>query len=338
MRFWLAGLALVFANMANAHQFETLAVSLEEQPGQLVSVVLKVSLGREDRPSHVAPRLTPDCEPVGNARQERLADLMLRSWTLKCEAGLKGRTLTLEGLGPSTPDAVVIVQYLDGSSDTQVLDRREFWLVLGRDGSSSNVQALAAYIPIGIMHILSGPDHLLFVLCLMLVVASMQFGWGRLLATITAFTLAHSLTLAASVLYGIKLSSSPVEAVIALSILLLTVELARRDRSPDVLPGLSLRYPATVAFAFGLLHGFGFAGALAQIGLPQAAEGWALLLFNLGVEAGQLLFVAAVLAGYWLFVRFIKTRRSALMPAMVTVIGAVSAFWFIDRLVPVFVS
>lgn len=336
MRAILAGLLLLSMSAASAHQLQTLALDLEEQAQGRVVFVLKSSLGRDDRPSSVSPELDPACEPLGEGTQQRLDDLQLRSWQLHCAGGLQGRTLRLHGLGPASPDAVVTVRYLNGQTQTQVLDRREYWWVLEPSGEGSTAKNLAGYLPIGVMHILGGPDHLLFVLCLMMVVAAMQLGWPRLLGTITAFTLAHSLTLAASVLYGFTLSSAAVEAVIALSILLLAVELAYRSRHPDEPPGLSLRYPAAVAFGFGLLHGFGFAGALAQVGLPAEAAGWALLLFNLGVEAGQLLFVACVLFMYWLFRRLWRSPSSTLQPMMTTLIGAVSAFWFIDRLLPVF--
>ena len=335
MRVFLLAALCLLMGQAQAHQFQTLAVSIEEQPQDRVSVVLKTSLGRDDRPSNIAPRLEPACEPIGLARQQRLDDLLLRVWQLHCPGGLQGRVLKVNGLGPTAPDVVVSVRYLDGGSQTQVLDRREYWLVLGEDVAEATVTGLTAYLPIGVMHILSGPDHLLFVLCLMLVVAAMQFSWRRLLTTITAFTLAHSLTLAASALYGFTLPSTSVEAVIALSILLLAVELAKRYQHPLSTPGLSLRYPAAVAFGFGLLHGFGFAGALAQIGLPDEAAGWALLLFNVGVEAGQLLFVVATLALLWLLRRGLQNPSPALVSLLVNAIGAVSAYWFIDRLMPV---
>lgn len=334
---WLGGLLLLVSLAADAHQFQTLALTLEEHEHDLVRVVMKSSLGRDDRPANVTPRIEPDCEPGGSAKQTRNDDLVLRTWMMHCPNGLQGRTLKLLGLGPASPDAVVSLLYLDGSSQIKVLDRQEHWMTMGEKKASHQVRGLVAYLPIGIKHILAGPDHLLFVLCLMLAVASMQSSWIRLLGIVTAFTVAHSLTLAASTLYGMRLPSSSVEAVIALSILLLAVELAHRHRHPEREPGLSLRYPALVAFAFGLLHGFGFAGALSQVGLPEAAAGWALLLFNLGVEVGQLIFVATVLLVYWSASRFIQAPVTKPMPALVTIVGAISAYWFIERLQPVFI-
>lgn len=337
MRWWLGSLLLVTASLAQAHQFQTLAVTLEQVTDQQVVVTLKSSLGRDGRPSNVAPRILPPCEPQGVVTRRQHEDLALRSWTLHCAGGLQGRQLRLQGLGPASPDAVVSLQYADGSQHTQVLDIQQPWLDLQRPVAGSAVQGLLAYMPIGIAHILGGPDHLLFVLCLMLVIVTMQFSWLRLLTTVTAFTVAHSLTLAASVLYGVSLASAAVEAVIALSILLLAVEQARYRRDPAATPGLSLRYPAAVAFAFGLLHGFGFAGALTAVGLPEAAQGWALLLFNLGVELGQLLFVILAFALYQLLLRGAPRALPGTQVVMVTVIGAISAFWFIDRLLPVLI-
>lgn len=339
MRILLFAAFGLLAGPVSAHQFQTLAVSIEEQADDRVAVVFKTSLGRDDRPSNVAPRLEPACEPKGLARQQRLDDLLLRSWTLHCPGGLQGRVLKVNGLGPTSPDAIVSVRYLSGHSQTQVLDQREHWLVLAdAEGAVavSPAAGLVAYFSIGVAHILGGIDHLLFVLCLLLVIAAMGLSWKHLLLTITAFTLAHSLTLAASTLYGFTLPSRAVESVIALSILLLAVELARYYQHPKVRPSLSLRNPAAVAFGFGLLHGFGFAGALSDIGLPEAAAGWALLFFNLGVEAGQLLFVTAVLGLLGLWQRGLRKPIPALAPLLVSAIGVLSAYWFIDRLVPVF--
>lgn len=326
---------LLVASPVSGHQLQTQALFLEERARGEVSVRFKTSEGPAGRASRVAVVFSPGCEPRPGLQQVREQTYVIRSWHMHCEGGLQGRTLELQGLGPSAPDAVVTVQYLSGDTLTQVLDRQSARLTLGAVPGASAVYALYGYLPIGIVHILAGPDHLLFVLCLLLVVNAMQLGWLRLVATLTAFTLAHSLTLAASLLYGLTLPPAPVEAVIALSILLLCVELARHYRQPMRSLGLSLRYPAAIAFLFGLLHGFGFAGALADIGLPAQAQGWALLLFNLGVEVGQLLFVFTLLTLVWLSRAVLKWRPEAQIPAVVSAIGAVSAYWLIDRLWPV---
>jgi hydrogenase/urease accessory protein HupE len=185
------------------------------------------------------------------------------------------------------------------------------------------------YFLLGVEHILSGIDHLLFVLALMLLVK----GMGRIIATVTAFTLAHSLTLAGATLGFVQMPGPPIEAVIALSIVFVASEIIHSRRGS---PGLTERYPWVVAFTFGLLHGFGFAGALAEIGLPQASIPMALLFFNVGVEAGQLLFIASLLAILAL-ARQITRRINVPQPAWAWAvppyaIGGVAAFWVIQRI------
>ena len=177
---------------------------------------------------------------------------------------------------------------------------------------------------LGVDHILSGFDHLTFVLALLLIVS----GWRRLLVTVTSFTLAHSITLAAATLGLMWVPGPPVEATIALSILFLASELVKVNRGES---SLTARYPWVVAFRFGLLHGFGFAGALIEVGLPQNEIPLALLMFNVGVELGQLLFVAAIL----LLITLLRKVRAdwpawaRQLPAYG--IGSIAAFWFIER-------
>jgi hydrogenase/urease accessory protein HupE len=181
------------------------------------------------------------------------------------------------------------------------------------------------YLALGVEHILLGVDHLLFVLALLILVPAAR----TLLWTITAFTLAHSLTLAAATLGWVAVPPPPVEAAIALSIVFVAGEIAHGARGR---PGLSARQPWLVAFAFGLLHGFGFAGALHEIGLPQRAIPLALLTFNLGVELGQLLFVGAVLAAAALLSRLPVRAPSGWRSAAAYGIGAVASYWLLERL------
>ena len=213
---------------------------------------------------------------------------------------------------------------IDGSVHSTVLrpNNTEFTVPV----SASSLAVINTYTFLGIEHILGGIDHLLFVLGLMLIVQ----GIPALVKTITAFTVAHSITLAMATLGYVHLPSAPVEAVIALSILFLAVELARKSHG---VIGLTARFPWIVAFSFGLLHGFGFAGALTETGLPQHAIPLALLFFNIGVEIGQLLFVAAILIS----IRVIKSQviarpaRSESLPAYL--IGSLASFWLIERTV-----
>lgn len=250
---------------------------------------------------------------------------------LRCDArGLVGE-LRVAGMDTVQADVIVVVTRADGRARTTVLRGADASYAFARDPTALEVAAL--YTALGFEHILLGFDHLAFVLGLVLLVD----GRRRLIETITAFTLAHSITLAASVLGWVRLASGPVEFVIALSILLLAVELADGGDS------LTRRRPAVVAFAFGLLHGFGFAGALREVGLPDLHLGLALATFNVGVELGQLAVVVCLLALAAMVERGVRARPgddgrraspaplARLRSAVVLLLGTAGAAWSIDR-------
>ncbi len=224
-------------------------------------------------------------------------DVRFQHGTMSCPGGIGGRELRIDGLGLTQTDVLLRVDYLDGSASNQRLTPSEPSVVI--PARPSALEVIRTYTVLGIGHILGGVDHLLFVLALLLLVR----GLSRLIATVTAFTLAHSVTLAAATLGFVHVPSAPVEATIALSILFLASELARQPAASappagvgvDARADLTRRFPWLVAFSFGLLHGFGFAGALSEVGVPQKAVPLALLFFNVGVEIGQLLFIASVL-------------------------------------------
>jgi len=245
---------------------------------------------------------------------------------LRCgDAGLRG-TLVMHGVGQSYSAALVKVFWLDGQSRVYTLTAAQTTVQLygAADDTRGMGEIARAYAVLGVEHILSGIDHLLFVVSLLFLVGFNR----RLVATITAFTVAHSLTLASSALGWLTLRSPPVEATIALSIVLVAAEALHRR------PTLSRRWPALVAFLFGLVHGLGFAGALQQIGLPQNHLLVALLTFNIGVEFGQLLVVAlAGLAARTLLRAplFARARTAALYA-----IGSVAAWWSIARIAAMF--
>jgi len=191
------------------------------------------------------------------------------------------------------------------------------------------MQVAGTYMRLGVEHILTGIDHLLYILAMLLLVK----GWRRVIATMSAFTATHSLTLTAAALGWVHVPQRPVEACIALSILFVASEIVRVRQGHS---GLTKRWPWVVSFIFGLLHGFGFAGALSEVGLPQKAIPVALLFFNLGVEAGQLVFIASVL-GIAILWRQAQRRIALPRPAWAWrlppyAIGAVAAFWFIQRI------
>ena len=240
-------------------------------------------------------------------------------------AGLAGTRIEFTGLQGTITDVLVRVHLRDGARSTTLVHPSRPWVEI--TASRGLIAVAGAYLWHGIEHILFGYDHLLFVLALMLIVSR-----GRVLVlTITAFTIAHSITLAVATLGLAHVPRPPVEASIALSILLLAIEITRLDRGEA---SLTARWPWVVAFSFGLLHGFGFASALADIGLPQGDVPLALFTFNVGVEFGQLAFIAAVFSAL-AFARRIRLplviSRHAL-PIATYAIGSVAAFWFFERL------
>ncbi len=257
-------------------------------------------------------------------------DLSLR-WPEGCEAsdqsvscgpqGLYGQ-LEVEGLGKVYSAVLLRVHWRSGESQVITLtsNQPQTRLFGGAKDERGAGEIASAYTVLGVQHILSGYDHLLFVISLLMLVGFQR----RLVMTITAFTVAHSLTLGASALGWLTLRSAPVEASIALSILLVCGEALRQRET------LARRWPSLVAFLFGLVHGLGFAGALRAIGLPEQHFSVALLTFNLGVEIGQLLVVLAcwllmLLAGRWL-------RASRLRQPLLYATGGIAAYWSIARL------
>ena len=242
-------------------------------------------------------------------------------WSAHCAGGLVGQRVEITGLSSTVIDALARFERLDGT--TQVVRLTPAEPGFGVTAAESWGQVAATYTELGVEHILLGIDHLLFVLALLMLVPNMR----TLVWTVTSFTLAHSLTLAAATLGWVHVPQAPVEAVIALSILFVAMEIVhwRQGR-----PGITRRWPWLVAFTFGLLHGFGFAGALSEIGLPEHAIPLALLFFNLGVEVGQLAFIGAVFAASLLLKRIAWPDWAWRIP--VYAIGSMAAFWTIQRI------
>lgn len=277
-------------------------------------------LSRGVLPIH--PALPKGAETISFPRVERLQGAEVKRWTIRTgPQGLEGWEVTVHGLSATMLDVLVRIALADGRVVTHLLRPDAPSFVFGSRGSGPVV---SEYFVLGVGHILLGIDHLLFVLALVLIVR----GLGLLVKTITAFTVAHSVTLALATLGVVHVPSAPVEAVIALSIVFVAAEIIRSRRGRS---GLTERAPWIVAFTFGLLHGFGFAGALAQVGLPPHDIPFALLLFNLGVEAGQLAFVAVVLATIALVnrVRLPLPEWARLIPPYA--IGSMAMFWVIQR-------
>lgn len=242
---------------------------------------------------------------------------------VNCTRPLEGATVGLTGMEPGSTDALLRVAPLGRPVQTERLTPGKSSFTVS--AVPDRWQVARTYFVIGVEHILAGFDHLLFVIALVLL---LQRGWS-VVAAATAFTIAHSITLAGNTLGLIGLPQAPVEASIALSIVFLAVEIIK---SRPGTPRLSERVPWVVAFLFGLLHGFGFAGALREIGLPETDVPMALLTFNLGVEAGQMLIIAATVAVLSVMTRFAPQVRQPAVVGSTYIIGAVASFWFIERI------
>ena len=272
--------------------------------------------------TRVQPAFPDDCATANQPERSVDAAALLSRWNIACIKPLSGRTVRLAGIEDTPGDALLRFQTYEGATQAARLTPTSPIAVIA--AAPDRWQVARTYFVTGVEHILMGYDHLLFVLCLVLLLN----GAWQVAATVTAFTIAHSLTLIATTLGLISLPRAPVEAVIALSIVFLAVEIVKRKPGR---PRLSERIPWIVAFLFGLLHGFGFAGALAEIGLPQSEMPTALLTFNLGVEAGQLVIVAVTMAALWALG---KVKPAWLKPVQTIgayAIGAVAAMWLIER-------
>ena len=259
---------------------------------------------------------------VGIGSEEIRGGAYVARATLECADGLTGQTIEIAGLRSTLTDVLVRVHYLNGLQETHLVQPTSPTLLVG--GASGVFRRIGAYARLGIEHIALGVDHLLFVLGLLLIVSNTMM----LLKTITAFTVAHSITLGIATLGFARAPALPVEAVIALSILFLGPEIVRVWRGET---SYTIRHPWVVAFAFGLLHGFGFASGLTAMGLPQDEIPLALLFFNVGVELGQLGFVFLVLglARSFRTLKIKLPRWVELVPGYT--VGTLGALWFIER-------
>ena len=272
----------------------------------------------------LAPMFPQHCVASDVGFNAPLTDALVQRFKLHCPNGLRGGTVGVQGLsGPST-DAMLHITLADGTALSGVLRPSDPALTI----DDAAPPPVLGYFRLGVDHLLFGFDHILFVLALLYFI-NHPTAWARALAlakAVTAFTVAHSITLGLSTLDLMRLPQAPVEAVIALSILFLAVERLRGTED-----SLTTNHTWIVAFAFGLLHGFGFAGALADIGLPRQNFALALLLFNVGVEVGQLVVVAAALAFVWLLAQTRLTLPRPVVHTPLAITGCLAAYWFVAR-------
>jgi len=306
---------------ASAHEVRPAYLSVQEEaPGEF-NILFKTPMQGDARLALKAlfsgkvENLTPIVSrPTGDA--------MVQTWRIRAIESLAGQDVLIDGLRSTMTDALVRVEFADGS--TWVARLTPGAPVASIPASQSGWLVFGIYLRHGMEHIAFGFDHLLFVASLMLIVRD----WRKLVKAVTAFTVAHSITLTFATLGWVTLPSPPVETMIALSIVLVAAEVVRMERGQL---SLAIVRPWVVAFAFGLLHGFGFAGALVDLGLPQSDIPVALFAFNIGVEVGQLAFIAVILAAVYSVRRIVAIPRQAVV-ASAYGIGTVAAFWSIERL------
>jgi hydrogenase/urease accessory protein HupE len=333
----LAVLGVLLVQPVGADELRPGYLELRQTAPNTYSLLFKVPARGEDLRLAIYLNFPEGTQDVGAPRASFSEGAYVERRTVHRDGGLTGHTVTIEGLSATSTDVLVRVESLAGAIQTERLSpTRTAFVVQATPGAG---EVAATYLRLGVEHILFGFDHLLFVLALVILVRD----WRRVAVTVTAFTIAHSITLAAATLGFVNVPGPPVEATIALSIMLVAVEILNARSGK---PSLTARLPWLVAFSFGLLHGFGFAGALAEVGLPQHAIPVALLFFNVGVELGQLFFVAAVLLLIWLLrhaaLRLLEAAlvRRAIDRLDVTIaygIGVVAAYWLIERTTAYFV-
>ncbi|MGE9270783.1 MAG: HupE/UreJ family protein [Verrucomicrobiales bacterium] len=309
-------------HLLTAHEMHPGYLELEEKADQSIDVTWKLPFFQGE-PLPIQPRFPKSWENLTEPTHVNLGNASLHRWRVRTGSdGLPGSTIAIEGPPSQLTDVLLRAQLHDGRTTHQVLRPESTTAVLNFE---NRTPLLWSYVLIGIEHILFGFDHLLFVLCLVLLVGDLR----KLIATITAFTLAHSITLGISTLGWLQVPGPPVEAVIALSIVFLARELALRNEEA---PGLTERYPWLVAVSFGLLHGFGFAGALSEVGLPENQIPIALFNFNLGVELGQLAFIAVMLAGIYLTRKISPTWNERARQPVIFATGILAAYWCVERI------
>ena len=316
-----AGLVLAGAAPGVAHEARPGFLELRETGPETYSFLWKKPTGGEVE-IQIAPVIPRDCRLATSDRQQLSPGAFVVRGTLTCPGGLAGKTIEIAGLEATITDVLVRLHHADGRLESHLLRPTTPSVTLG--GVTTAGERALGYVQLGVQHILLGVDHLLFVLGLMLIVSDR---W-TLVKTITSFTLAHSITLAIATLGYASAPLPPLNAAIALSILFLGPEVVRTWRGES---SFTIRHPWVVAFAFGLLHGFGFASGLTSMGLPKAEIPLALLLFNVGVELGQVAFVLLVI----LLERSFRTLEVR-WPRFVEhfpgyAVGTLGAYWTIQR-------
>jgi len=317
-------LLMVIPICTTAHESRPLYLDIEETEHDIYLVHLKVP---RSIPTFNTPNiLVPDnCVLVGSEFAGNLKDSLVREKTYKCNGGIAGKTVSVKYpmLNPAV-STLMRISFYSGEKRSKLLSPDETdWTI---PESEDRTQIAVSYTKLGINHILGGYDHLLFLVCLLLIAGTGK----RILITVTGFTVAHSITLVLSTLNLVKVPVPPVEAIIALSIVFLATEIVKGERK-----SLTYKYPVAVSVCFGLLHGFGFAAVLKEIGLPQTELATSLLFFNIGVEIGQILFIFLIIVLYKIYIWITRERMfdiGMLEKPAAYVVGSLASFWMVQRI------
>jgi hydrogenase/urease accessory protein HupE len=318
-------IAMLVTFMASAHEVRPAYFSVTQQSDSTYQVVWKIPAMGDAIPK-IYPVL-PETWTIIDEQSNLLPGNLRRTYTVKVSNEIEGDKLYFDGLEKTLIDVLVSIKKSDGIQYSSMVKPSNPSYSIPVTPNQYSV--IKTYLVLGIEHILFGIDHLLFVLALLLITK----GFGKLVKTITAFTIAHSITLSLATLGVVGLPGAPVEAVIALSIVFLAVELIHYYNGRE---GLTVRHPWIVAFTFGLLHGFGFAGALSEVGLPQTDIPYALLFFNVGVELGQLAFVMVTIAFIWVLSKIKINWPLWIKKVPPYAIGSMASFWLVERIIGFF--
>ncbi len=318
-------MSLFSVSKIEAHEIRPALLTITETESGWFEVMWKVPVF-EGEVLDITPIFPEGFELIGTPSNNNIGAAIIQYFSVKYvgEDDIAGKEIIIEGLGSLQIDVLVQTELVDKSRYSAILKPSSPIYIFPKIGSKSEVAY--DYWVMGIVHILSGFDHLLFVLALLLIVRDK---W-KLFKTITAFTVAHSATLALASLGLVNVPPGPTEAIIALSIVFLAGEIINSHNDKF---SITEQYPWIVAMFFGLFHGLGFAGALAGIGLPQNEIPIALLMFNLGVETGQIIFLVTVLLLWEIIRKFNITWPTNSWKWMPYAIGSLAAFWTIERIV-----
>jgi HupE/UreJ protein len=318
---------IAIPNAALSDEFSPALLQINERDNGWLDVTWKVPV-RQNRGLSLSPVLPEFLQAVGPVTAKQVPGAWIQHSTYQTNGRtLTGETLKIDGLGPIQTDVLIRVTLQDGSQYSTILRAGNDVYTIPEQATKLGVAT--AYWGMGTIHILEGADHLLFVLALLLIVSGVM----PLLKAVTAFTIAHSITLVLATLGMVHMPASPTEAIIALSIVFLAVEIIHKHQGKL---GVTERWPWLIAFIFGLFHGLGFAGALSEIGVPQHEVPLALFMFNVGVETGQLLFIVVILSLMALVKRLSLNMPQGVWRIMPYSIGSVAAFWTIERVATMF--